>query len=150
MFRFRFATTQDRSFSSYDGCPEIYYRFNGGLEYGPQKLDGFISFFAARSNEMIEGRFADEDRWRPLKFFLDLWESIPPSVHTIKRLRRAGVNPEGTTEAVGRKFLRDKQDSQPPTPRQIEYFRMAGMEMPEGLDQKEARRLIREREKALS
>src|SRR5438067_12432276 len=84
------------------------------------------------------------------KIFLDLWESVPPSVHTIKRLRRAGVNPEGITEAVGRKFLRDKQDSKPPTPRQIEYFRMAGIEMPEGLDQKEARRLIREREKALS
>ena len=150
MLRFLFARARDRSFPSYDNCPEIYYRFNGGQEYGPQNLDRFVSFFATRSNEKIEGRFADEDRWRALSYFLDLWGSIPPSAHTIKRLNRAGLNPKGITESVGRTLLRDKQDSKPPTPRQIEYLRTAELETPERLDRKEARTLIRDRERALA
>jgi hypothetical protein len=129
MLRFHITTVQDRSFPSYGDCPGIYYRFNGKGEYGPEKLDRFVSFFAARSNEMIEGRFADEDLWRPLRYFLNLWDCIPPSAHTIKRLKRAGVNPEGTTESAGRKLLRDKQNSKPPTVRQIEYLRAAGILM---------------------
>jgi hypothetical protein len=143
-------TVQDRSFPSYGDCPDIYYRFNGKGEYGPQKLDRFVSFFAARSNEMIEGRFEDEDLWRPLRYFLNLWDCIPPSAHTIKRLKRAGVNPEGITECDGRNLLRDKHNSKPPTIRQIEYLRAAGILMEEGLNRKQASGLIRERERVLS
>src|SRR5882724_11176720 len=150
MLRFRHATVHDRSFTSYEGCPDIYYRFSGKGEYGPQKLDRVASFFAARSDEMIEGRFADEAQWRPLSYFLDLWNHIPPSAHTIKRLKGAGVNPEGITECVGRKLLRDKQNSKPPIPRQIEYLRNAGIQTAEGLNRKRAGELIRERERAVS
>jgi hypothetical protein len=99
---------------------------------------------------MIEGRFADEDQWRPLSYFLDLWNHIPASTHTIERLRRAGVNPEGITECLGRKLLRDKQNSKPPTPRQIEYLRNAGIQTEERLNRKQAAELIRQRERAVS
>ena len=150
MLRFRRPSVQDRRFPSYDGCPDIYYRFNSKGEYGPQTLDRVVSFFAARSDEMIEGRFADEDQWRPLSYFLDLWNYIPPSEHTIKRLRRAGVNPEGITECVGRKLLRDKQNSKPPTPRQIEYLRNAGIQMEQGMNRGQAAEVIRKRERAVS
>jgi hypothetical protein len=99
---------------------------------------------------MIKGRFADEDQWRPLSYFLDLWNYLPPSEHTIKRLRRAGVNPEGITECAGRKLLRDKQNSKPPTAHQIEYLRAAGIQTEEGLNRKKARDLIRKREGTMS
>jgi hypothetical protein len=150
MLRFHHASVQNRRFPSYDGCPEIFYRFNHKGEYGPQTLDRVVSFFATRSDEVIEGRFADEDQWRPLSYFLDLWNRIPPSAHTIKRLNRAGVNPEGITECMGRKLLRDKQNSKPPTPRQINYLRNAGIQTEEGLNRKRAGDLIRERERAVS
>ena len=150
MLGFRSVTVQDRSFPSYDDCPGVYYRFGGKGDYGPQKLDRVVSFFAARSDEMIEGRFADENQWRPFSYFLELWNRILPSAHTIRRLKRAGINPEGITECVGRKLLRDRQNSKPPTPRQIEYLRNAGIQVEEGLDRRQASGHIRERERALS
>jgi hypothetical protein len=150
MLPFRRNSVEDRRFPSYEDCPDIYYRFNCKGEYGPQTLDRVVSFSAARSEKMIEGRFADENQWRPLSYFLDLWNHIPASAHTIKRLRRAGVNPEGITECVGRKLLRDKQDSKPPIPRQIEYLRNAGIQTEEELNRKQVGELIRERERAVS
>ena len=150
MFRFNRRIVQQRTFPSYEYCPDIYYRFNGKGEYGPQKLDRVISFFAARSDEVIEGRFADEEQWRPLSYFLDLWERVPPSAHTIKRLKREGIDSEGVTESLGRKLLRDKQKSKTLTPRQIEYLKNAGIEMEEAPSRGQAEEVIRAREKAIS
>ena len=150
MLPFRDNSVEDRRFRSYEDCPDIYYRLNCKGEYGPQTLDRVVSFFAARSEEMIEGRFAEEDQWRPLIYFLNLWNHIPASAHTIKRLRRAGVKPEGITECVGRKLLREKRDSKPPASRQIEYLRNAAIQTKEGLNRKEMGELIRERERAVS
>src|SRR5437667_4991933 len=114
-------TRKERRFTSYDECPAIYYRFNGKQEYGPQRLDRFVSFFAQRSEENIEGRFEDERAWRPLPYFLRLWDQVLPSGHTIKRLNRAGISPEGLTESSGRRLLQDQQKSRPPTSRQMDY-----------------------------
>ena len=149
MLPFRDNSVEDRRFRSYEDCPDIYYRLNCKGEYGPQTLDRVVSFFAARSEEMIEGRFADEDQWRPLIYFLNLWNHIPASAHTIKRLRRAGVKPEGITECVGRKLIRDKRDSKPPTPRQIEYLRNAAIQTEEGLNLKQMGELNRDRQRAV-
>jgi hypothetical protein len=139
--------TQERRFSSYDECPAIYYRFNGKQEYGPQKLDGFVSFFAHRSDENIEGRFEDEGAWRPLGYFLELWDQVPPSGHTIERLGRAGISPEGLTESSGRKVLRDQQKSKPPTRRQMDYLRTQLAKSGDGLTRAEAEEIIREHDR---
>lgn len=119
-------------------------------KYGPQMLNRVVSFFAQRSDEVIEGRFADEDQWRPLAFFLALWNSIPPSAHTIERLNRAGLNSDCITECTGRKLLRDKQNSKPPTSRQINYLRDAGIQIEDGLTRKQVGDLIREHERTAS
>jgi hypothetical protein len=135
---------KDRRFTSYDECPAIYYRFNGKQEYGPQRLDGFVSFFAHRSEENIEGRFEDEQAWRPLLYFLRLWDQVPPSGHTIKQLKRAGISPECLTESSGRKLLRDHQKSKPPTSRQIDYLRTHLGKSGDGLTRGQADELIRQ------
>jgi hypothetical protein len=138
---------KERRFASYDECPAIYYRFNGKQEYGPQRLDGFVSFFAQRSEENIEGRFEDEQAWRPLRYFLRLWDQVPPSGHTIKRLNRAGISPEGLTEASGRKLLRDQQKSKPPTSRQMDYLRTHLGKSGDGLTRGQAEELIRQHDR---
>ena len=101
---------------SYDDCQEVYYRFNGEGQYGPQKLDRIASFLAARCDEMIEGRFVDDEQWRPLTYFLGLWDRILPSTRTINRLTRAGISSQGVTESQARKLLRAVQKAKPPTP----------------------------------
>jgi hypothetical protein len=115
-----------RSFSCYDDCPEIYYRFNSKGEYGPRKLDAIVSFFSSRLEEPIEGRFADEEEWIAIKYFLALWQCVPPGSHTLERLQREGIDSRGLTEASARKLLRKRQQSKAPTARQIEYLRSAG------------------------
>src|SRR5215475_11726300 len=101
MLSFGHLLRRERSFSSYDTCPEIYYRFSGKGEYGPQKLDRIVSFFEKRCDESIEGRFADERTWRPLQYFLHLWEAVPASEHTIERLHREGIPRQAISEGAG-------------------------------------------------
>ena len=110
-------------------------------------LDGFVSFFAKRSEENIEGRFEDEQAWRPLRYFLRLSDQVSPSRHTIKRLNRAGISPEGLTESSGRKLLRDQQKSKPPTSRQMDYLRTHLGKSGDGLTRGQAEELIRQHEK---
>jgi hypothetical protein len=106
----RFILRRERQFSSYDNCPEIYYRFNGKRDYGPRKLDIVVKYLAGRAGEAIEGRFADEETWRPLSYFLDLWQQVPPSKNTIRRLKRENIAIDDTvTEPVGRKLVRERQ-----------------------------------------
>jgi hypothetical protein len=130
--------------------PAIYYRFNGKQEYGPQKLDRFVSFFARRSEENIEGRFEDEHAWRPLPYFLRLWDQLLPSVHTIQRLNRAGISAEGLTESSARKLLRDQQKSKAPTLRQLDYLRSHLGKPGGGLTRGQAEELIRQHERTTS
>ena len=139
-----------RSFSSYDDCPEIYYRFNGKGEYGPRKLDVIVSFFTNRSEEAIEGRFADEQQWRPLKSFLGLWECIPLGTNTLKRLGRERIDPDGLSEASARCLLRQRNASKAPTPRQIDQLRSSGIAVSPGLSRGDAQKLIHEHERALA
>jgi hypothetical protein len=140
---------KERRFASYDECPAIYYRFNGKREYGPQKLDGFVSFFAQRSDENIEGRFEDERAWRPLSYFLRLWDQVNPSAYTIKRLNRAGISPEGLTESSGRRVLWDQQKSRPPTARQTDYLRTHLDKSGDGLTRGQAEELIRQHDRSV-
>ena len=123
---------KERRFASYDECPAIYYRFNGKQEYGPQRLDGFVSFFAQRSEENIEGRFEGEQAWRPLRYFLKLWDQMPP---------------EGLTESSGRKLLRDQQKLKPPTSRQTDYLRTHLGKSGDGLTRGQAEELIRQHDR---
>jgi len=141
---------RERYFPSYDACPEIYYRFSGKGEYGPQRLDRIVSFFEKRSGESIEGRFADEHTWRPLEYFLNLWESVPASEHTIERLHREGISTQGISEGPGRKLLRERRKLKSPTARQIDYLRQLGRALPAELNRGGAEKLIREHEKAVS
>jgi hypothetical protein len=150
VLRFRSLLTQERQFLSYDDCPEVYYRFNSKGQCGPQKLDRIASFFAARCDENIEGRFVDEQQWRPLTYFLELWERILPSTRTISRLTRAGISSQDVTESQARKLLRDVRKAKPPTPRQIEYFRTAGIVIDEELSRGQAEAIIGARERTLS
>ena len=138
-----------RRFTSYDECPAIYYRFNGKQEYGPERLDRFVSFFAQRSEENIEGRFEDEHAWRPLHYFLRLWDQLLPSAHTIQRLNRVGISAEGLTEASARKLLRDQQKSKPPTLRQLDYLRSHLGKSGDGLTRGQTEELIRQHERTI-
>ncbi len=118
MLSFARLLRRQRCFSAYDACPEIYYRFSGKGEYGPQKLDRIVSFFEKRFGESIEGRFADEHTWRPLEYFLSLWEGVPAGAHTIERLQREGIPTQGISEGAGRELLRERRKLKPPTARQ--------------------------------
>jgi hypothetical protein len=140
---------KERRFTSYDECPAVYYRFNGKQEYGPQKLDGFVSFFTQRSDENIEGRFEDEQTWRPLSYFLRLWDQVAPSAYTIKRLDRAGISPESLTESSARRLLSDQQKSKPPTARQMDYLRTHLDKSGDGLTRGQAAELIRKHDRSV-
>ena len=150
MRRFDLSLGVDRSFLSYDDCPEIYYRFNGKGEYGPRKLDAIVSFFTNRSEEAIEGRFADEQQWRPLKHFFALWECILPGTNTLKRLGREGIDSDGLSEGSARCLLRQRNASKAPTPRQIDQLRSSGIAVSAELSRGDARKLIHEHERALA
>jgi len=149
MRRFDPSLCRDRSFSCYDNCPEIYYRFNSKGEYGPRKLDAIVSFFSSRSEELIEGRFADEEEWKSIKYFLALWEDIPAGSHTLKRLEREAIDPHGLTEASARQVLRERQQSKPPTAREIEYLRTVGITVTPELRRGDAQKLVREHERTV-
>src|SRR3954451_21622574 len=98
----------ERRFASYDECLEIYYRFNNGEdEYGPQKLVHFIDLLEERTDEIINGRFSDETSFRSRAYFFHLWNRVPPSAHTIKRLTQARVPTDAAmSEKFGRAILR--------------------------------------------
>lgn len=150
MWPFRRSTRQQgRQFSSYDDCPAIHYRFNGKGDYGPQNLDRFVKFYASRAGEAIEGRFTDEESWRPLSYFVDLWERIPPSAYTTEGLEREGVNIEETmTEARGRAILRERTRAKPPSTSQIKQLRQLGAD--ENIaDRGQAEDLIRAHQRAV-
>src|SRR5438309_12005333 len=70
-----------------------------------------------------------------------------PSGHTIKRLNRAGISPEGLTESSGRKLLRDQQKLKPPTSRQMDYLRTHLGKSGDGLTRGQAEELIRQHER---
>jgi len=145
-----FMLRRERHFSSYDECPKIYYRFNSKGDYGPQKLDRLVSYFADRAGEAIDGRFADETRWRPISYFLDLWQRIPPGANTIERLNREGIKVQGDiTEFRGRKLIRERQRAKPPSRRQIEQLRNFGAEPENIISRGQAEVLIHEHQKAL-
>src|SRR5207237_232628 len=118
---------KERLLSSYADCPEIYHRFNGKGEYGPQKLERVLAFFEKRVDEPIECRFSDERQWRPLAYFFKLWEVLPISAHTVQRLKKEGLETDGMSESVARKVLRDRQNLKAPTPRQLERLRELGI-----------------------
>jgi hypothetical protein len=139
-----------RRFASYDECPEIYYRFNNEGEYGPQKLDRFIAFFEDRPTEPIEGRFSDETCWRSKAYFFDLWQQVPPSAHTIKRLTREGIPVDANmTEALGRELLRGRQRAKPPTPKQLQHLQTLGVESQDIANREQANSIISAREAAI-
>lgn len=51
----------DREFSNYDECPKIFYRFDGGEEYGPSQIHRYIDNLPRYSkNSLKECRFTDE------------------------------------------------------------------------------------------
>ena len=73
--------------------------------------------------------------------------SDAPSGHTIKRLNRAGISPEGLTESSGRKLLRDQQKLKPPTSRQTDYLRTHLGKSGDGLTRGQAEELIRQHDR---
>jgi hypothetical protein len=108
-----------------------------------------VSFFSSRLEEAIEGRFADEEEWIAIKYFLALWQCIPPGSHTLERLQREGIDSRGLTEASARKLLRKRQQSKAPTARQIEYLGSAGTTVTPDLRRGDAQKLIREHERTV-
>jgi hypothetical protein len=139
----------DRSFSSYDECPELFYRFNGRGEYGPGKLDAVINYQSIRPGGTVECRFADERVWRPKAYFDDLWQRIPPSQHSLERLRKEGVEiREGLSEPQARAIISDIQKRKPATAAQIKKMREAGIAIDTPLDREQAKTKIRELELA--
>ena len=143
----------DRKFSSYDECPQLYYRFNGKGNYGPQKLDAVLGYMSNRKDE-IECRFADEEKWRPLSYFIGLWNRIPPSNHSRTRLRNEGLEVgEGISEARARDLLRDRQKQKPVTSTQKEKLKEAGLNTEEVADRGQAAaklRIVRQAEQRRS
>jgi hypothetical protein len=133
----------DRKFSSYDECPQLYYRFNGKGNYGPQKLDAVLGYMSNRK-DMIECRFADEEKWRPLSYFIGLWNRIPPSNHSRTRLRNEGAEvDEGISEARARDLLRDRQKQKPVTSTQKKKLQEAGLNTEEVMDREQATAKLR-------
>jgi hypothetical protein len=117
-----------RVFSSYDECPGIYYRFNGGEERGPARLDHVIQYAGINPMDVVEGRFADERLWRPRAYFDRLWEMIPPSAHTLKRLNDERIAIETSlTECRGRELLREAQNRKSATRMQLQQLKTYGI-----------------------
>lgn len=133
----------ERRFASYDECPEIYYRFNDKDEYGPQKLVHFIDLLEGRPDEIINGRFSDETSFRSKAYFFDLWNRVPPSSHTIKRLTRARVPIDAAmTENRGREILRELLRTKPPTAKQVQHLKELGVDPQTVLNREQANELI--------
>ncbi len=97
------------------------------------ELDRISSYAGLNPDQVMEGRFADEKTWRPLDYFDDLWDSMPASARTLKRLNneRIEIDPS-LTEWQGRELLREKQKSKPPTVTQIKRLQQHGVS-PEGI-----------------
>jgi hypothetical protein len=137
-----------RQFSSYDECPKIYIRFNGQKEYGPHKLHDIVDYKGFNPNAIVEARFSDESEWRPQKYFVNLWETIPVCAFTTKRLtnERIPIRP-GMSEPEARRLLAECAKSKPPTARQLQRLQEYGVPAA-GIESREkAKELIAEQVK---
>ncbi|MEZ5415622.1 MAG: hypothetical protein R3F03_15050 [Opitutaceae bacterium] len=135
-----------RQFASYDVCPEIFIRFNGKKEYGPHKLEKIMTYDGINSSDTIEARFSDETLWRPRKYFLNLWDRIPPSAHSRKRLENEGIQfGSEISEAEARRLLKKKQRTKLPTKRQVSLLQQFGISLDSVTNREDANRLIAER-----
>ena len=81
--------------------------------------------------------------WRPRKYFLKLWEKIPPSAHSRKRLANEGIQfgPE-VSEAEARRLLKNRQKTKPPTKTQLSRLQRYGVPLDGLASREEATRLI--------
>jgi len=145
----RSGSAMHRQFLSYDECPKVYYRFNGSAEYGPQKIDIAIGYTGTGENDFVEYRFEDELCWFPRGYFEQLWNSIPASAHSKKRLTNEGINFEETIpEPLARELLRNTQNQKTPTKSQLQRLAGYGVSIENVATRLDAATIIKQHEKA--
>lgn len=145
----RSGSAMHRRFPSYDECPHVYYRFNGGTEYGPQKIDIALGYMGTGENDFVEYRFEGESRWFPRRYIEQLWNSIPASAHSKKRLANEGIIFEETTpEPLARELLRNTQNQKKPTKLQLAKLAGYGVSIENVATRLEATTIIKQHEKA--
>ncbi len=137
-----------RHFASYTECPELYYRFNGGQQKGPKKLDALVSYEANSDRDVLEFRFVDEDIWRSKCYIMELWETIPASEYSRKRLQNEEINFDPlTTEITARMLLKEAQKNKSITPKQEKRLAEYGIDFSSIKTREQASSIIKKKDK---
>jgi len=112
-----------RTFAYFDECPKICVRFNEGKEYGPTNLRDFVTWESFNATDVVEGRFEDEKAWKPKAYFVELCETIPPSLQTPAKLEKEQIPySPGLSHKQALAMLAEVKASKPPTKAQLKQI----------------------------